>query len=395
MDLNASAFRDIDPGERILMGPGPSDVSRRVLQAMAAPCIGHLDPRFLAIMDETQQLLRFLFQTGNALTIPVSGTGSAGMETCFVNLVEPGDEVVVCVNGVFGTRMSDIVNRLGGKLIRVDGEWGRAIDPQAVRDAVKGRSPKIIAVVHAETSTGVRQPLEDLAGIAKASGALFLVDTVTSLGGIEVAVDKTGIDAVYSGTQKCISCPPGLAPLSFSSKALDALKARKGPVVSWYLDMSMVRDYWGADRKYHHTAPINMIYGLREALRIIAEEGLEARFARHRLNHLALVAGVEAMGLSMLVPEKERLPMLNAVRIPEGAEDLKVRKALLNDFGLEIGGGLGVLAGKVWRVGLMGHASTRRNVFVFLAALETILKSQGVKVGAGALDAAASVYGPA
>lgn len=393
MGLDASAFRDIDPGERILMGPGPSDVPRRVLQAMSAPCIGHLDPRFLAIMDETQQLLRYLFQTSNALTIPVSGTGSAGMEACLVNLVEPGDEVVVCVKGVFGARMSDIVTRVGGKLIRVDGEWGRAIDPQAVADAIKGRSPKIVAVVHAETSTGVCQPLEDLAGMAKACGALFLVDTVTSLGGIEVAVDRTGIDAVYSGTQKCISCPPGLAPLSFGPKAMEALKARKSPVVSWYLDMSMVRDYWGADRKYHHTAPINMIYGLREALRIIAEEGLEARFARHRLNHLALVAGVEAMGLSMLVPEKERLTTLNAIRIPEGAEDLKVRKTLLNEFGLEIGGGLGTLAGKVWRVGLMGHASTRRNVFLFLSALEAILKSQGVRIRQGALDAAASVYG--
>lgn len=392
MSFNADNFRDVDPGERVLMGPGPSDVSVRVLQAMSAPCIGHLDPVFLSIMDETQCLLRFLFQTENALTIPVSGTGSAGMETCFVNLVEPGDEVVVCVNGVFGTRMCDIVNRLGAQLIRVGADWGKTIDPDAVREAVKGKNPKVLAVVHAETSTGVLQPLEDLSSIAKESGALFLVDMVTSLAGIEVALDRMGIDAAYSGTQKCISCPPGLSPISFSAAAMETLKNRKSPVVSWYLDMSMVSSYWGADRKYHHTAPINMIYGLREALRIIAEEGLEARFARHMLNHRALVAGVEGMGLSMLVAEGERLPMLNAVQIPEGADDLKVRKALLNDFGMEIGGGLGDLAGKVWRVGLMGHASRRRNVFLFLSALETILKAQGVTVQPGALEAASSVY---
>lgn len=392
MGFNANDFRDIDPGQRVLMGPGPSDVPARVLQAMSAPCIGHLDPYFLSVMDETQRLLRFLFQTENALTIPVSGTGSSGMETCFVNLVEPGDEVVVCVNGVFGTRMSDIVNRIGGRLIRVDGEWGRAIDPEVVRKAIKGKKPKVLAVVHAETSTGVCQPLEQLAEITKDYGALFLVDMVTSLGGMEVSLDKTGVDAAYSGTQKCVSCPPGLSPISFSKKAMDALENRKTPVVSWYLDMTMVKSYWGAERKYHHTAPINMIYGLREALRIIAEEGLKARFARHQMNHKALVAGVEAMGLSMLVPAAERLPMLNAVRIPDGADDMKVRKRLLSEFGIEIGGGLGEFAGKIWRVGLMGHASRRRNVFLFLSALETVLKGQGVRVKPGALEAASGVY---
>ena len=392
MGFNANDFRDIDPGTRVLMGPGPSDVPPRVLQAMSAPCIGHLDPYFLSVMDETQRLLRFLFQTENALTIPVSGTGSSGMETCFVNLVEPGDEVVVCVNGVFGTRMSDIVNRIGGQLTRIDGQWGRAMDPEAVEKAVKGKSPKVLAVVHAETSTGVCQPLEDLAKIAKDCGALFLVDMVTSLGGMEVSLDKMGVDAAYSGTQKCISCPPGLSPISISPKGMEVLENRKTPVMSWYLDMTMVQSYWGAERKYHHTAPINMIYGLREALRIIAEEGLEVRFARHQVNHKALVAGVEAMGLSMLVPEEERLPMLNAVRIPEGADDLKVRKALLSEFGIEIGGGLGDFAGKIWRVGLMGHASRPRNVFLFLSALETVLKGQGVKVNAGALEAASGVY---
>ena len=392
MTFDSSMFKDVNPGERVLMGPGPSDVHPRVLSAMAAPCIGHLDPQFLIYMNETQDLLRYLFQTDNALTIPVSGTGSAGMETCFVNLIEPGDEVVVCVNGVFGTRMADIVGRLGGELIRVDAEWGRTIDPEAVRQAMQGRNPKVLAVVHAETSTGVCQPLEDLAVIAKASGALFLVDMVTSLAGMNVSLDGIGIDAAYSGAQKCISCPPGLAPISFSSAAALAMDKRSAPVVSWYLDLTMVRSYWGGERKYHHTAPINMIYGLREALRLIAEEGLEARFQRHLLNHRALVAGLEAMGLSMLAAEGERLPMLNAVCIPEGADDMTVRRVLLTEFGLEIGGGLGALAGKVWRVGLMGHASRRRNVFLFLSALETILKAEGVKVQPGALDAVEGVY---
>lgn len=393
MTIDTNEFKDLDPGERLLMGPGPSNVSARVLQAMSAPCIGHLDPYFLSVMDETQGLLRFLFQTENPLTIPVSGTGSAGMETCFVNLLEPEDEVVVCIHGVFGTRMADIVQRIGGELIKVEGEWGRAIDPEAVRKAVKGRTPKLLAIVHAETSTGVCQGLEDIAAIAHEAGALFLVDMVTSLGGMQVAVDRTGIDAVYSGTQKCISCPPGLAPISFSAAAMDVLESRKSPVKSWYLDMSMVKGYWGTERKYHHTAPINMIYAFREALRIIAEEGLEARFARHKLNHRALVAGIEAMGLTMLVPESERLPMLNTIRIPEGADDLKVRRALLNDFGIEIGGGLGALQGKIWRVGLMGHSSYRKHVLLFLAALETILKAEGIPIKEGALEAASGVYG--
>ena len=289
--------------------------------------------------------------------------------------------------------MCDIVGRLGGNLIRVDAPWGKTIDPNAVLDAVKGKSPKVLAVVHAETSTGVCQPLDEIKTIAGDAGALFLVDMVTSLGGMAVDIDETGIDAAYSGTQKCISCPPGLSPISFSPAAMNVVRNRKTPVASWYLDMGMVSSYWGNERKYHHTAPVNMNYALREALRLIAEEGLEARFARHMLNHKALVSGVEAMGLSMLVAEGERLPMLNTIRIPDGADDLKVRKALLNDYGVEIGGGLGDLAGKVWRVGLMGHASRRRNVVLFLAALETILKAQGVKITPGkALDAAAAVY---
>jgi alanine-glyoxylate transaminase / serine-glyoxylate transaminase / serine-pyruvate transaminase len=392
MDIKAEDFKDIDPDDRILMGPGPSNVPSRILRAMSASCIGHLDPYFLSMMDEVQRLLRFLFKTNNALTISVSGTGSAGMETCLVNLIEPGDEVVVCVNGVFGTRMADIVQRIGGKLIRVDGTWGRAIDPEDVRKSIKGSKPKVVAVVHAETSTGVCQPLEDLADITNDVGAFFLVDTVTSLGGMDVSLDATGIDAAYSGTQKCISCPPGLSPVSFSVAAMDAIKNRKTPVVSWYLDMSMVKDYWGSERKYHHTAPINMIFGFREALRIIAEEGLESRFNRHLINHRALVAGIETMGLSMLVPESERLPMLNAICIPDGVDDITIRKALLNDFGIEIGGGLGEFAGKIWRVGLMGHTCRRRNVLLFLSALKTVLKAEKCKVQPGAIDAATAVY---
>jgi alanine-glyoxylate transaminase/serine-glyoxylate transaminase/serine-pyruvate transaminase len=392
MSVNVKEIRDLDPGERVLMGPGPSGVPARVLQALSAPCIGYLDPYFFTVMDETQALLRAVFQTENTLTIPVSGTGTAGMEASFVNVVEPGDEVVVCVAGFFGARMCEMVERMGGKLIRVDGEWGRAIDPDLVRKAVQGRSPKVLAVVHAETSTGVRQPLQELAAIAYQAGALFLVDMVTSLGGVDVGLDKNGIDIAYSGTQKCLSCPPGLSPISFNAKAMKVIESRKKPVANWYLDMTLLKNYWGADRKYHHTVPINMIYGFREALRIVMEEGLEPRFARHLLNHRALVAGIEAMGLSMIVPEPERLPSLNTIRIPDGVDDLKVRKALLNDFRLEIGGGLGKFAGKAWRVGLMGYSSSKKNVLLFLSALFAILNSQGVKVKQGAVEAASTVY---
>ena len=392
MDINIKEFRDIDPGERVLMGPGPSGVSSRVRQALGAPPVGYLDPYCFAVMDEIQSLLRYVFNTENRVTLPISGTGTAGMETCLVNLIEPGDEVVVCAKGVFGARMCDIVQRLGGELIRVDGEWGRAIDPEQVRRAVQGQEPKLLAVVHAETSTGVCQPLKDLSTIAHDSGALFLVDTVTSLAGIEVALDKRGIDVSYSGTQKCISAPTGLSPVSFSPAAVEMIEKRKRSVPSFYLDIGLIKKYWGSERQYHHTIPINMNYALREALRVVAEEGLEKGFDRHLLNHKALVAGVEAMGLSMLVPEGERLPMLNAIRIPEGADDLKVRRALLNEFGIEIGGGLGDFAGKVWRVGLMGHSSSKKNVFLCLAALEATLRAMGVKVNPGALEAASSVY---
>jgi alanine-glyoxylate transaminase/serine-glyoxylate transaminase/serine-pyruvate transaminase len=393
MGIDLESIRDLDPPSRVLMGPGPSDVAARVLRALAASTVGHLDPIFLSLMEETQALLRAVFQTDNALTIPISGTGSAGMEACFVNLVEPGDQVAVVVNGVFGTRMCDVAGRLGAEVIRIDAEWGRAADPALVENGLAGRSPKILAVVHAETSTGVCQPLAGLAAIARDTGALFLVDCVTSLGGVEVALDAWGIDAAYSGTQKCLSCPPGLAPLSFGPAAIAALERRTTPVPSWYLDLTMVRNYWGAERTYHHTAPVNMIYALREALRLVMEEGLENRFARHRLHHHALLAGLEAMGLEMLVPRAERLVTLNAVRIPAGADDVATRKALLEHFGIEIGGGLGPLAGRVWRVGLMGNSATERNVFLFLAALESVLRAQGVAVRGGAGVAAAGVYG--
>ena len=385
--IDHSLFRDIDPGVRVLMGPGPSDVSPRVLEAMAAPCIGHLDPYFLKVMDENQQLLRHVFQTENPMTIPVSGTGSAGMETCLVNLVEPGEKVLVCVNGVFGTRMCDIVGRIGGELNRVDFPWGRAVDPEEVRKIAVKNGPKVLAVVHAETSTGACSPLDSLSEIAREVGALFLVDAVTSLGGMPVNVDKNSIDAAYSGTQKCLSCPPGLSPITLSPAAMEKMKNRKSQVLSWYLDMSMLASYWGAERKYHHTAPVNMNYALREALRMVAEEGLENRFQRHLETHKALVRGLEAMGLSLFVPEAERLPMLNAVSIPEGVEDAKVRKALLTDFGIEIGAGLGELAGKIWRVGLMGSSCTKRNVTLFLSALYTILKKEGARVRPDYLEA--------
>lgn len=376
---------------RVLMGPGPSDVHWRVLRALSAPTIGHLDPAFLEIVTETQQLLRSVFRCGNGLTLPVSGTGSAGMQACLVNLLEPGDEIAVVSAGVFGRRMCDAAGRLGARVTEIEIEWGRAATPEQVASALEGRRPKILAAVHAETSTGVKQPIGDLAAIAREKGALLLVDCVTSLGGVEVDLDGWGADAAFSGTQKCLSCPPGLSPLSFGPAAVAVMEARSAPTPSWYLDLAQVKRYWGADRAYHHTAPINMIYALREALRLILEEGLERRWARHRLHHEALVAGVEAMGLAMYVPEPERLETLNAVGIPEGADDAETRRALLERFGLEIGGGLGALAGRVWRVGLMGESATERNVLLFLGGLESVLRAQGVAVSSG-LAAAEDVY---
>ena len=365
---------ELNPKARFLMGPGPSDVHPRVLKAMATPLVGHMDLEFIKIMDGIKDMLRQLFKTKNDLTFAVSATGSAGMETTFVNLLEPGDEALVCVNGVFGNRMSDIVERCGAKLIKVDAPWGKPIEPAQVEEALKKSSPKLVAIVHAETSTGVKQPLEEIGKIVHDAGALFLVDTVTSLGGTDVRVDDWGIDAVYSGSQKCLSVPPGLSPVSFSPSALEVFDKRKSKVQSWYLDISMIRQYWGGDQRvYHHTAPISMAYGLYEGLRIIFEEGLDNRFARHQKNHQLLRDGLQDMGFSFLVDPEYRLPMLNAVNILDGVDDAKVRGELLNRFNIEIGAGLGDFAGKIWRIGLMGESSTENHVNILLSALKEII----------------------
>lgn len=363
----------LHPSPRLLLGPGPSNVHPRVLQALSLPLLGHLDPEFLVIMDGVRSMLQEVLQTKNELTFPISGTGSAGMETCLANLIEPGDEVVVCVAGVFGVRMCDIVERCGAHLIRVDAEWGHPIQPGQVREALKGRTPKLVAIVHAETSTGVLQPLEEISQLVHEAGSLFLVDAVTSLGGVEVRVDEWGIDALYSGTQKCLSAPPGLAPVTFSPRAVEIIGGRKGKVQSWYLDMTMVRKYWGAERFYHHTAPISMIYALYEALRLVLEEGLQNRFQRHRENHELLREGLSSLGFKFVVEPQYRLPELNAVCIPEGIEDLSARRRLLNEFNIEIGGGLGAFAGKVWRIGLMGESCRKENVEALLSALKKVM----------------------
>jgi len=369
-----SLANELNPTARFLMGPGPSDVHPRVLKAMATPMIGHLDPDFIVVMDEIKLMLRELFRTKNELTFAVSGTGSAGMETCFVNLLEAGDEALICVNGVFGNRMCDVAERCGAKVVRVDAGWGEIIDPAQVKATLERCSPRIVAIVHAETSTGVMQPLEEISKMAHDAGALFLVDTVTSLGGTDVRMDDWGIDAVYSGTQKCLSAPPGLAPVSFSPDAVEAIDKRKTKVQSWYLDMSMVRKYWeGAKRVYHHTAPITMELALHEALRLIFEEGLDARFERHRNNHALLRDGLEALGFEFIVAPEYRLPMLNAVKIPGGVDDAAARGRLLKEYNIEIGAGLGDFAGKVWRIGLMGCSCTKNHVNMLLAALREIM----------------------
>ena len=359
------------------MGPGPSDVPKRVLSALAAPTLGHLDPEYLKIMDEVRDFLRQVFRTKNELTMAVSGTGSAGMEACVVNLLEPGDEAGVCVNGVFGGRMKDVMERCGATVHAVEGAWGDVISFDQISAALEQHpKTKLVGIVHAETSTGAHQPLQGLADIVHGKGALLIVDAVTSLGGHELKVDDWGIDAIYSGTQKCLSCPPGLAPVSFGERALAKMDARKTKVQSWYLDVSMLRKYYtgggGGGRVYHHTAPINMTYALHEALTIVLEEGLDARIERHAKMHQRLRAGLEAMGLSYI--PKHSLHSLNCINIPAGADDAGTRKRLLEDYGIEIGAGLGVMAGKAWRIGLMGHGSTVRNVDLVLAALREILK---------------------
>jgi len=382
----------LDPPQRVLLGPGPSDVPARVLQALAAPTIGHLDPEYLRIMDDMRELMKHVFRTGNELTVAMPGTGSSGMETCVANLIEPGDEMIVCVNGVFGTRMADVASRCGATVHLVEAPWGETIEPDAVAKALAEHpKTKVVGIVHAETSTGAHQPLVEISRLVHDKGALLLVDAVTSLGGVELEVDDWHIDACYSGTQKCLSCPPGLAPVTFSPAAHDVVRKRKSKVQSWYLDLSMISQYWGESRVYHHTAPINMSYALYEALRMVVEEGLEARQARHLLNHRALRAGLEAMGVSY-IPARS-LPNLNAVHVPDGADDATVRRRLLGEYGIEIGAGLGPFKGKAWRIGLMGSSSTRRNVTAVLAALETLLGDQGVKLDRGAaLAAAGEVY---
>ncbi len=384
------------PPVRTLMGPGPSDVHPRILEAMSRPTIGHLDPEFIRMMDDIKRLLQYAFMTDNAMTMPVSAPGSAGMESCFVNLIEQGDKVVVCQNGVFGGRMKENVIRCGATPVMVEDEWGRAVDPDKLRDTLKAHpDARVVAFVHAETSTGAQSDAETLCAIAREHDCLTIVDTVTSLGGTPVRVDDWGIDAVYSGTQKCLSCAPGLSPVSFSERALEFVRSRKTPVQSWFLDLNLVMGYWGsgAKRAYHHTAPVNALYGLHEALVMLEEEGLENAWARHRLHHEALKAGLEAMGLAFVVPEDERLPQLNAVTIPEGVDDATVRGRLLEDFNLEIGAGLGALAGKVWRIGLMGNACNRRNVLFCLAALESVLSDLDAPIEKGvAVDAAMAVY---
>ena len=383
-----------NPKSKLLLGPGPSNADPRVLRALSEPTLGHLDPDFVAIMDETTELLRYVFGTNNQLTIPISVTGSAGQETAIVNSVEHGDKAIICVAGVFGERMVDMAQRAGATVIRVDAPWGQPVNPDDVRKAVKENpDAKIVGIVHAETSTGLLQPLEEIAGIAHENGMRIVVDAVTSLGGVEVPVDKLGLDFVYSGTQKCLSCPPGLAPITVGERGLEFIRNRKTKCQSWYLDLSMISRYWGGERFYHHTAPVNMIYAFNEALRIIKEEGLEARWARHRLNQKALIAGLEAMGMNLVVKPEYRLPSLTTVYFPEGVEDAPVRKRLLNEFNIEIGAGLGVFKGKVWRIGLMGTNATKASVLTFFAALEDILASMGARIPAGAgLQAASAVY---
>ena len=374
------------PPVRTLMGPGPSDVHPRILSALARPTIGHLDPVFVAMMDEMKELLQYAFRTKNQLTIPVSAPGSAGMETCFVNLVEPGDKVVVCQNGVFGGRMKENVERAGATAVMVEDAWGDAVDPDKLRDTLKANpDAKVVAFVHAETSTGACSDAKTLCEIAREHDCLTIVDAVTSLGGSPLEVDAWGIDAIYSGTQKCLSCTPGLSPVSFSERAIEVIKNRKHKVQSWFLDLNLVMGYWGGEgkRAYHHTAPINALYGLHESLVMLQEEGIENSWARHASNHQALRAGIEAMGLQFIVKEQDRLPQLNSVTIPDGVDEAQVRSRLLNEFNLEIGAGLGALAGKVWRIGLMGYSSRPNNILLCLGALDAVLTDMKAPINSG------------
>ena len=369
--------KPFNPPQRILLGPGPSNVEPRVLQAMMAPLLGHMDPIYFECMDETQALLRRVFETENRVTLVVPGTGGAGMEACLANLIEDGEEVVVCVNGFFGQRMAELAERWGGKVLRVETEWGRPLDMEIVRETFRKSSARILAMVHAETSTGIRNPIEELKSLREIRDAIFVVDSVTSLGAHPVGIDRNGIDASYSCSQKGLGAPPGLAPVTFSERALEKIRARGKSPRTWYLDIQLLDKYWGAPRAYHHTAPALMTYALREALAIVLEEGLEARWKRHERNHRALVAGIEGMGLEMLVAPEHRLWSLNTVRIPAGIDDARVRASLLDHHNIEIGSGLGTLKGKIWRIGLMGSGSTENNVLLLLGALRSVLAQEG------------------
>lgn len=380
----------LNPPIRTLMGPGPSDIHPRVLQAIGKNTVGHLDPYYLELMDNSQQMLRALFGTENPMTFSVSATGSAGMEATVVNLIEPGDSMIVCINGVFGMRMTDVAERAGANVTKVERPWGQVFTPDDLKDVLASAKAKVVGIVMAETSTGAWQPIEEIAQVVHDAGAMLLVDAVTALGGVPVEVDKWGIDAIYSGSQKCLSCPPGLAPVSLNQRAMDVILNRKTKVQSWYLDVTMLANYWGSDRVYHHTAPINMSYALYEAMQVIHQEGLDTCYARHALNHRALKAGLAAIGIEYTAQEGHQLPMLNAVRIPEGIDDGKTRGDLLHRFGIEIGGGLGAFKGKVWRIGLMGYGSRAANVLLFLSALEQLLSEQGYQFDHGSSIAAAN-----
>ncbi|MBM3188829.1 MAG: alanine--glyoxylate aminotransferase family protein [Chloroflexi bacterium] len=383
-------FGTLNPSPRLLLGPGPSQVSPRVLRACATPLVGYLDPEYIQLMDETQTLLRFVFQTENEWTVCAPGTGMAGMEAALVNILEPGDPVLICVNGIFGERMVEIARRCGANVTRVDADWGAAIQPQQVAEALRSVKPKAVAIVHAETSTGVLQPLDEISALAHEASALLVVDCVTSLGGVAVNVDARQIDVAYSGTQKCLGAPPSLSPMTFNQAAVETYKGRKSAVQSFYLDMGQIWRYWGPERGYHQTGMINMLYALREALLMIREEGLEARYARHVRNQQALLAGLQAMGLPPAVEDPAiRLPALTTVLVPEGVNDKAARDQLLRVYGIEIGGGLGKFAGKAWRIGLMGYASQQANVILLLSALGDVLKNEAVDEG---LAAAAAVY---
>jgi len=370
-------YTDLNTPERILMGPGPSMVPPRVLQVMSHPLLGHLDPLFIELMKEVQDLLRYVFQTKNQMTLPISGTGSAGMESTIANLIEPGDAILVCVNGYFGERMCDMADRYGGVIHRLDKPWGDVFHPEDIDAALRKQPAKVVALIHAETSTGALTQLQGMAEIVHKHGALLLIDCVTSLGGIPVKLDEWDIDIAYSGTQKCLSCPPGLAPLTVGPRARDALHKRKTKVANWYLDLTMLEHYWGDERTYHHTAPISMNFGLREALRLVQEEGLEKRFLRHRANSELLWEGLEEQGLRLIVPLEHRLPTLTTVAVPEGVNEAEVRRRLLEEYNVEIAGGLGAFKGKVWRIGLMGYSSRRENVVLLNSALTRLIRLTG------------------